>query len=601
MPIRPVLPVLLLASLLSSTAIAAGHTAVPPAETRKAPSTQPVIPLDAPDFLVGLVAARADDYAVSARAYSAALAADPNNSELLRQAFSEAALAGAPNAAELARKTIARPAGKSILTAFVLGNDAVLHDRWTEAAQAYGTMPVDALTNILSPLLQAWCLAGEKKYTDAISLLTSPARAISPAAPFYVGHAGLIAALAGDTTQAKKLYDKAATLFPGSDLLMNRARANLLWQTGHQSEARDLLRATTGTDTILSLAEPELQESIDTSPISSAKDGVAHAYVLVAFILRQQALHAPEAESMQQINVASAMMLRMALSLDPSLGIARLMLSEIEESLGHRNIAIAVLKDVPTTNPLTRVAQYSVALLQDQTGNRDEARKTLESLSHDAPTLVLPIRALGTLLFESKDWPGAITAFSKAIDNARASHTLDWSLLFERAAAYERAGDWNKAEADLQEARKMVPDEPLVLNFLGYGWIQRGLHMKEAQDLLQRALSLDPDDAAIRDSLGWAFLRNGNLNRGSELLEHAAEQTPLDPEVNYHLGVAYWDMGRKTEAIDQWNVALGLKPEADDKTRIENALNFAKTSETNTKFPIKDSPVTPPGPVTGSN
>ncbi|MFT8717819.1 tetratricopeptide repeat protein [Acetobacter sp.] len=596
MPIRPVLPVLLLASLLSSTALAAGQ---PNAESDSlklaapTPLSGAASNISAPDYLVGLIAARADDYATAAQAFSKALALDPNNRELLRQTFSEAALAGSPEAVDLAHRMLHQPGGKSILTAFVIGNDAVQHGRWEEAAQAYRTMPSDALTNLLSPLLQAWCLAGEKKYHEAISLLTDPANATSPATPFYVGHAGLIAMLSGDTAQAKHLYDKAAGLFPATDLLMTRARANLLWQTGHQTEARDLLRTMTGNDTILSLAQPELQAAIGSSPVPSAKDGVAHAYVLVAFILRQQALHAPEMDSMQQIDVASAMMLRMAMALDPSLGIARLMLSEIEESLGHRDVAISVLQDLPSSNPLIRVARYNIALLQDQSGNREEARKTLTSLAHDAPTLVLPVRALGTSLFESKDWSGAIDAFSKAIANARASHTLDWSLLFERAAAYERAGDWPKAEADLLEARKMVPDEPLVLNFLGYGWIQRGLRMKEAQDLLQRALSLDPDDAAIRDSLGWALLRNNDLKGAIRLLERAAEETPLDPEVNYHLGVAYWDMGRATEAVDQWNIALGLKPEDGDRTRIENALNFSKTADPKTKFPIQDQSATP--------
>ncbi|BCI68417.1 hypothetical protein AAJCM20276_30410 [Acetobacter aceti] len=590
MPIRPVLSALLLASLLSSSAIAAEQKAL---ATPTKTESSPFAPIDTPDFLVGLIAARANDYATAAQAYSAALAKDPNNMDLLRQAFSEAALAGAPNAVDLARQTLAKAGGRSILTAFVLGNDAVLHDRWKEASEAYQSMPSDALTNILSPLLQAWCLAGEKKYTDAIALLTSSKHSTSPAAPFYVGHAALIALLAGDTGQAKTLFDKANQLFPASDLLINRARANLLWQTGHQSEARDLLRAATGSDTVLSLAEPELQAAIDTPPVPTARDGVAHAYVLVAFILRQQALHAPEVDSMQQINIASAMMLRMALTLDPTLAIARLMLSEIEESLGHKDIAIAVLQDLPDTNPLIRVAQYRVAMLEDQLGNHADARAKLERLAHDAPNLVLPIRSLGTILSESKDWPAAIDAFNKAITNARASQTLDWTLLFERAAAYERTNNWPKAEADLQEARKMVPDEPLLLNFLGYGWAQRGLHLTEATELLKRALALDPDDAAIRDSLGWVLLRSGDLPRGAEMIEKAAEQTPLDPEVNYHLGVAYWDLGRKSEAIDQWNVALGLKPEPDDLQRIQSALDFARTADIKTKFPIRDTAAAP--------
>ncbi|GBQ21926.1 TPR repeat containing protein [Acetobacter estunensis NRIC 0472] len=595
MPSRPVLPVLLLASLLSSTALAAGHAA--PTTTGKTATTTHLpevpFPVDAPAFLTGLLAARADDYTTAARAYTDALKTDPNNTELLRQAFSQAALAGSPEAVDLARRTARLPGGRTIITAFVLGNDAVLHERWQDAAEAYRSVPADALTRILAPLLQAWCLTGEKKYDDALRLLTSPPSTSSPASPFYLGHAGLIASLAGKSQLAGQFYERANTLLQGGDLLLVRARANWLWQSGHQTEARDLMRNAIRRDPVLSLAEPEMQATLDTAPVASAKDGVAHAYILVAYILRQQALHASDTNGMQQMNIASAMMLRMALTLDPSLAVARLMLSEIEDSMDHPDVAIATLRVVPPTDPLARVARFRLALLEDRAGDRNDARTILEGLAHDAPDLVLPIRALGTLLFETKDYTGAITAFDKAIANARASHALDWSLLFERAAAYERTGNWPKAEADIQEARKMVPDEPIVLNFLGYGWVQRGQHLKDATQLLEHALELDPEDAAIRDSLGWAFIRSGDLKRGTDLLEHAAEETPLDPEVNYHLGVAYWNLGRHTEAIDQWNVALGLKPEPDDLARINTALDFAKTAGPEAKLSIQDVPTTP--------
>ncbi len=613
---RPVLPVLLLTSLLCGPLIpsgqasagavfrlaavtgkttAGGGTSVTPASAATTAPKLPVSPdpVDAPDFLVGLIAARSDDYATAARAFSSALTRNPHDPEIARQAFTQSALAGDPNAVVLARESVKHPGGRTVLTAFVIGNDAALHGRWEEAASAYRVMPNDALTRILAPLLQAWCLAGEHKGTDAVRLLTEPAVSASPAMPFYLVHAGLIASLSGDTVLAGRLYDDAWHQMPGRDLLLTRARGNWLWQSGRQTEARDLMRQMTSSDTALSIAAPELQAALTTPPVTSAVQGLAHAYLLVAFLMHQQAQHAPEGEGAQQINVASAMMLRMALTLDPQMAISRLMLAEIEQDLGHKDVAATVLSGISPADPLIRVARYRRALLDDALGNTAAARKTLEALAHDEPGQVLPSRALGTLLFEQKDWPGAITAFSHAIEAARAAHTLEWTLLFERAAAWERTGDWAKAEADLQEARKMVPDEPLLLNFLGYGWIQRGMHEKDAITLLERALSLDPDDGAIRDSLGWALIRTGNLKKGSELLEQAAEQTPLDPEVNYHLGVAYWDLGRKSEAIDQWNVALGLKPEPDDLIRLRKALAFAEASPKAGTIPLDDTPATP--------
>ncbi|NHO33870.1 tetratricopeptide repeat protein [Acetobacter fallax] len=612
---RPVLPVLLLTSLFCGTTITSSGQATTRAvspladSTSKTPplfhttasttkATDPKLPaspdpVDAPDFLVGLVASRADDYAAAAKAFSAALAADPNDPEIARQAFTQSALAGDPNAVTLARESAKHPGGRTILTAFVIGNDAALHGRWQDAATAYKAMPNDALTQLLAPLLQAWCLAGEHKSADAIRQLTAPSTSASPAMPFYLVHAGLIAALNGETILAGRLYDDARRQMPGRDLLLTRALGNWLWQSGRQTEARDLMRQMTSADTALAIAAPELQAALSTPPVTTPQQGLAHAYMLVAFLMHQQAEHVSESEGAQQINVAAAMMLRMALTLDPPLAIGRLMLAEVEQDLGHKDVAATALSGIAPTDPLIRVAQYRRALLDDTLGHTVAARQTLEALVHDEPQQVLPSRALGTLLFEQKDWPAAITAFSHAVDTARASHTLEWTLLFERAAAYERTGDWSKAEADLQAARQMMPDEPLLLNFLGYGWIQRGQHQQDAIALLERALSLDPDDGAIRDSLGWACLRTGNVAKAVQLLEHAAEQTPLDAEVNYHLGVAYWDLGRKTEAIDQWNIALGLKPEADDLVRIQSALAFVKSSPDATAIPLENAPSTP--------
>lgn len=550
----------------------------PPAHT--APAAPPsgattLSPVDSSDYLVALQAARLDDHAEAARRFAAALAVDPRDAALTRQAFIQSALAGTPDAPALARAMSGHPEERTIVTAFVLGNSAILKQDWSTAAETFATMPKDALTRLLEPFLHAWSLAGASKADAAIQLLAGPGRAASPMTPFYIIHAGLIASVTGDKARAEQLFRQATTQTTGDDLLLARARANLLWQDGHGLEGRALLRRLTDAPTPLALASADLQEAITAPPVTTIPEGAAYAYVMGAYVLRQQAAHVGQADAEKQIDAAAGMMLSMALSLDPHLSVARLMLSEVEENSDHKDIALQVLRGVEPTDPLIRVARYRTALLQDALGDPVDARRELEDLEKGQPGQILICRALAMLLFEQKDWAGSAAAYDRAIASAKAAHLADWTLLFGRAAAYERAGDWTRSEADLQEARKLMPDEPLILNFLGYGWVQRGLHKDEAISMLQRAASLDPDDAAIRDSLGWALLENHQTQEGATLLEHAAEQTPLDPEVNYHLGVAYWRLGRKTEAIDQWNVALGLKPEPDDLQRIRKALSDA--------------------------
>ena len=147
--------------------------------------------------------------------------------------------------------------------------------------------------------------------------------------------------------------------------------------------------------------------------------------------------------------------------------------------------------------------------------------------------------------------------------------------LFSRAVAFDRQDRWPQAKADLEQALALSPEEPFVLNYLGYSLVERHQDLRQARSLIQRALDGRPDDGSIRDSLGWVMLRENDVLGAIRTLEQAAEQIPEDPTVNYHLGSAYWAAGRKIEAEDQWRWALVLHPEPDDAARIRDALRRA--------------------------
>src|SRR5207302_9406593 len=118
--------------------------------------------------------------------------------------------------------------------------------------------------------------------------------------------------------------------------------------------------------------------------------------------------------------------------------------------------------------------------------------------------------------------------------------------------ALERAGRWPRAEADLLHALELQPEQPLVLNYLGYSWVDKGLKLNDAMRMIQRAVDLRPNDGYIVDSLGWAFYRLGNYPQAAQQLEKAVELRPQDPTINDHLGDAYWQTGRAEEARNQW-------------------------------------------------
>ena len=270
-------------------------------------------------------------------------------------------------------------------------------------------------------------------------------------------------------------------------------------------------------------------------------------------------------------------MLRFALDLQPDLTAAKLMMAE-QLAADHPEAALAALAGVASDDPLAPLAQLRIAALLAVTGHRGDGRAMLEALVRRFPNRPEPAQELGDVLSDARLYAPAVTAYDGAIlDRGRLGGLAgnDWQLLFSRAVALDRQDRWPQAEADLERALTLAPDEPFLLNYLGYSLVERHLDLRRARQLIQRALDGKPDDGSIRDSLGWVMLRQKDVPAAVRTLERAAEQMPEDPTVNFHLGVAYWAAGRRIEAEDQWHWALVLKPEPADAARIREALRQA--------------------------
>ena len=112
----------------------------------------------------------------------------------------------------------------------------------------------------------------------------------------------------------------------------------------------------------------------------------------------------------------------------------------------------------------------------------------------------------------------------------------------------------------------------MVLNYLGYSWIDQNRNLKQGLALIEKAVKQKPDDGYIVDSLGWAHYRMGNYKEAVKHLERAVELRPEDPVLNDHLGDAYWRVRREREARFQWDQALTLKPEPEDADKIKKKL-----------------------------
>ena len=246
--------------------------------------------------------------------------------------------------------------------------------------------------------------------------------------------------------------------------------------------------------------------------------------------------------------------------------------------------------DVLARSEQPETALTAYAAVSDNDPLRETAKlrraETLEQLGRDKDAGVLLSAATNAPGATADDWTRlgdwhrradrhaeAITAYSRAISVA-GQDDAGWGLYFLRGSMAERAGDWPKAEADLREALKRSPDEPMVLNYLGYSMLDRGISSPEAVEMVERAAKLRPGDGGVIDSLGWSQYRQGRFADAVASLEKASALEPTDPTVTEQLGDAYWRVGRRIEARFRWRAALDLDPSVKQGEAIRGKLAY---------------------------
>src|SRR6202046_2476290 len=293
--------------------------------------------------------------------------------------------------------------------------------------------------------------------------------------------------------------------------------------------------------------------------------------------------------------------LQLALYLQPSHPLALLSLADLYESVKKPAMAIKIYERVPASSPLKRNAQIQLATDLDAADRSDEAIKILKSVTAEDPKDLEAIMALGNVERGRKKFADCVVTYSQGIDalpkteDKAAEDKANAVYYYYRGICEERSKEWSKAETDMRKALDLQPEQPHVLNYLGYSWIDQGINLDEGMKMIKRAVDQRPDDGYIVDSLGWAYFRIGNYEDAVKNLERAIDLKPEDPTINDHLGDAYWRVGRTLEAKFQWTHARDLKPEPDDLPKIEakiaNGLpDKASSSDTSASSADKTTP-----------
>ena len=550
---------------IASAVFALGFLAVTPLAAQQKPGWSQDEAADtlAGNYLSGLIADADRDTSAAAFFYREALKADPRSQHLMQRAFMSMLADGEiDEAAKLAQQILKRDPNNDVAQ-LTLAVRAIKLGKWSEARRYLQKGGRGRAADVTATLLTAWTWLGSKNPKRAIETVDR-LKGEETFAIFRQVHAGLIAALGNNQAEAEKRL-AAAYEIDQRTLRLVEIYARYMAAQGKPAEALKLIddfEKLLPRHPLVSALRTQIEKG---EPVKSAIPDAAAGAAEVLYGLGAVG-NRPGDE------MASIVYLRYALYLAPNNVMATITLADIYDRLKQFESSNEVYLTIPKNDPMYRNAEIQVALNDEQMGKGEEAVRILEKLVADFPNDTEAWMALGNIYRARKDFAKGAEAYTKALATVPKPDVGHWPLFYFRGICYERTKEWPKAEADFKEALQLYPDQPLVLNYLGYSWIDQGMNLDEGFRMLRRAVEQRPTDGYIVDSLGWAYYRLGRFDDAVRVLERAVELRASDPVINDHLGDAYWRVGRKLEAGFQWEHAKALKPEPEDLEKIEQKL-----------------------------
>ncbi|PZN93425.1 MAG: hypothetical protein DCF31_12795 [Alphaproteobacteria bacterium] len=509
-------------------------------------------------YVLGRFAAADDALDRATRYFDEARAADPGQPELTRRTFDLAVASGdRPLATTIARQIETAGAADSDVSLVLLA-DAVLRKDWAGADKARAGLASAGYGVVVGPIVEAWTLFGRGKRDEGLAKL-DPA-AFSGFARSYIAEqrAHMLAAMKKWPEAAAAYAELRAGTGTGISFL-RQGEADALAQGGDKAGALKLLA---GDDAMVTTARAQLERGKRIGALApDPRHGIGWMAARLATDLSRD----------KPVPLA-LLFARVGSFLAPDMPATWLICGDVLARSGQRGPALDAYAMIAADDPLAAAAQARRAEVLEAMGRAGDAGALLAAATTAAEAGSDDWTRLGDWHRRAERFPDAITAYSKAI--AVAGADASWGLYFLRGSMNERGGNWPAAEADLREALRRSPDEPIVLNYLGYSLLDRGGDQDMAATMIEQAARLRPGDGGIIDSLGWSQYRRGRYAEAVTTLEKANKLEPTDATVTGHLGDAYWQVGRRIDAKFMWRAALDLDPDAKERAALTAKLDY---------------------------
>ena len=510
------------------------------------------------DYLAARYASSVHEPTIAAKYFDKTLADDADNKMVLEQALATAISAGEMSRAVNLARRIVKLTPDNRMASFILALNDMRNGNYGKAHKEMGNAQAGVFMALVGSLTQAWASAGQGDRVAALAALKS-FEGKSAFDLFRTYHTALILDLLSDDAGARKAYREAMDASGGASLRIVEGYASFLSRHGEGDKATTVMKdfLVLSPRHPLALADlATLQSGKPMKPVvTDATEGIAEALYGLGSALAQ--------ESGSDLAIVY---LHLAVWMRPDFDVANTLLADTYDQKKLLQAAVDAYNNVRKSSPLYSNARIQAAINLDRLDRQPEAIAMLQALLKDEPDSIGPYVALGDIYRAKEKYAEAAAQYSHAIQVAGTPRASHWTLYYALGICNERMGNWPVAESNLKRALKLSGEHPLVLNYLGYSWIERGTHLDEALTMIEKAVSLRPTDGFIVDSLGWAQYRLGDYMQAVRVLQRAVELEPGDSTINEHLGDVFWKVGRKIEARFQWSHALEMKPEPD---RIE--------------------------------
>jgi tetratricopeptide (TPR) repeat protein len=516
-------------------------------------------------YMAGRLARGQSDTLSAAAFYGQALSKDAANEALIIQAFDMEATEGNWPRAEALAADLLKIKSEHRMSRLLLGLAEFKKGNFAQADEHFKLSAVNPIGELTGLLARAWTRQAEGRTKDALDLIDTTKQP-DWAQALIRYHRALLADVGSRRPEARATFEK---LFAGDQksLRSTLAFAQSLSNAGDTKAAQKALQVYF--DRIRGDGHPSavaLQKALAAGErqsllVTTASQGLAEALFGLGEALAGEGGVGP-----------GAVFLQYALYLEPRFPFALAALANVYESTKRYERAIEVYEQIAPGTPLEQAIDIRKAFDLNSLDRVEEAKLLLEQVADRDPLDLKPLDALGSIMRGHKRYEEAIAYYTRAINIIKKPEQRHWSYFYARGTSYERVNKWPLAEADLQQALKLSPDEAMVLNYLGYSWVDQNRNLKAGMQLIEKAVRAKSDDGYIVDSLGWAHYRTGNFKEAVKWLERAVELRPEDPILNDHLGDAFWRVGREREAVFQWNQAITLKPEQEDLEKIQKKL-----------------------------